>query len=83
MDINIVDYQYRKSVGQSFSHSIDVLHVTHSAKNSETITGDREKKIANSWLARPITIPETTVGHISAPVSCSFLQWWMIDGNSI
>ena len=60
MDINIVDYQYRTSVGQSFSHSIDLLHVTHSsysppykregslaqltfAKNSGTVTGDREK----------------------------------------
>ena len=31
MDINIVDYQYRKSVRQSFSHSIDLLHVTHSS----------------------------------------------------
>ena len=30
--------------------------------------------------ASPVAIPETIVGHISVPASCSFLKWRIFDG---
>ena len=44
----------------------------------------REKQLTNSWPTPPppppppVSIPETTSGHISAPVLFSFLKWWTI-----
>ena len=45
------------------------------AKTSGTVTRDREKNWPIADQHVPVTIPETTVAHISAPVPFSFLKW--------
>ena len=51
------------------------------AKAYGTVAKDRETPLANQTEASLVTIPETIAGHISAPLSFSYLKWRIFYGR--